>query len=384
MTDTPYPRDMVGYGRNRPHPHWPGDARIAVQSRHQLRGGCREQRASRRCRLGDAAHRVRLRRTPASANGRCRSNPCTSSAAESEFWRLHRLFTGRNVPVTIFGVAMALARNPDAVAAMTEADWEIASHGYRWIDYHAVPEAEERAPYREGHRDPARAHRHAPRSATSSAAGAPTRYGWWRRRGASSTARIPTPTSCLLGGGGRPAPADDPLHGGPQRPPLRHRAGFDWGEPFFAYLRDAFDVLYEEGAERPGMMSIGLHSRLVGRPGRFAALRRFVDTVLAHDRVWLCRAATSLATGGGPRRRALARHSLRTMVRCTARAALAIVAPCSARTNRTRQAMRARTHLRARDLAGTRDAGLRDFWDGRRLYCGIPLIPLDPANPGRN
>ena len=105
--------------------------------------------------------------------------------------------------------------------------------------------------------------------------------------------------------------------------------GFDWGEPFFAYLRDAFDVLYEEGARQPGMMSIGLHSRLVGRPGRFAALRRFVDHVLAHDRVWLCprhRHRPPLAGAGG---RALGR-SLRTMVRCTARGGCVSIAPCGA------------------------------------------------------
>ena len=205
------------------------------------------------------------------------------------FWRLHRLFTERGVPVTIFGVAMALARNPEAVAAMVEADWEIASHGYRWIDYHAVPEAEERA--------------HIEKVIAIQQELTGTRpLGYFLGRRSPNTVRLVAEEGGFLYSqdsyadelpywveeAGRPLlmipyTADHNDHRFATAP------GFDWGEPFFAYLRDAFDVLYEEGSAMPGMMSIGLHSRLVGRPGRFAALRRFVDHVLAHDRVWLCR-----------------------------------------------------------------------------------------------
>ena len=288
MTDTPYPRDMVGYGRNRPHPRWPGEARIAVQFVINY-----EEGAENTVLHGDAGSETLLTEF-GFAEPRIgeRALPIESMyefGSRVGFWRLHRLFTERGVPVTIFGVAMALARNPEAVAAMVEADWEIASHGYRWIDYHVVPEAEERA--------------HIEKVIAIQQELTGTRpLGYFLGRRSPNTVRLVAEEGGFLYSqdsyadelpywveeAGRPLlmipyTADHNDHRFATAP------GFDWGEPFFQYLRDAFDVLYEEGSERPGMMSIGLHSRLVGRPGRFAALRRFVDHVLAHDRVWLCR-----------------------------------------------------------------------------------------------
>ena len=212
---------------------------------------------------------------------------------------------------------------------MVEADWEIASHGYRWIDYHAVPEAEERA--------------HIEKVIAIQTELTGTRpLGYFLGRRSPNTVRLVAEEGGFLYSqdsyadelpywveeAGRrllmiPYTADHNDHRFTTAP------GFDWGEPFFAYLRDAFDVLYEEGARQPGMMSIGLHSRLVGRPGRFAALRRFVDHVLAHDRVWLCRGIDIARHWREPGGRPLGR-SLRTMVRCTARGGCVSIAPCGA------------------------------------------------------
>ena len=288
MSDTPYPRDMVGYGRNRPHPRWPGDARIAVQFVINY-----EEGAENSVLHGDAGSETLLTEfgfvEPRVGERALPIESMYEFGSRVGFWRLHRLFTERAVPVTIFGVAMALQRNPDAVAAMVEADWEIASHGYRWIDYHTVPEAEERA--------------HIEKVIAIQTELTGTRpLGYFLGRRSPNTVRLVAEEGGFLYSqdsyadelpywveeAGRrllmiPYTADHNDHRFATAP------GFDWGEPFFAYLRDAFDVLYEEGASLPGMMSIGLHSRLVGRPGRFAALRRFVDHVLAHDRVWLCR-----------------------------------------------------------------------------------------------
>ena len=288
MTDTPYPRDMVGYGRNRPHPRWPGEARIAVQFVINY-----EEGAENSVLHGDAGSETLLTEfgfvEPRVGQRALPSNRCTSSAAASASGACIACSPSARLPVTIFGVAMALQRNPDAVVAMVEADWEIASHGYRWIDYHTVPEAEERA--------------HIQKVIAIQTELTGTRpLGYFLGRRSPNTVRLVAEEGGFLysqdsyadelpywveEAGWRllmiPYTADHNDHRFATAP------GFDWGEPFFAYLRDAFDVLYEEGASLPGMMSIGLHSRLVGRPGRFAALRRFVDHVLAHDRVWLCR-----------------------------------------------------------------------------------------------
>ena len=287
MSET-YPRDMRGYGRNPPHPEWPDDARVAVQFVINYEEGAEN------CILhGDPASEsflseiVGARPLPGDRNMNMES--IYEYGSRAGYWRLHRIFTSRDVPVTVYGVAMALERNPEAVAAMNEAGWEIASHGYRWIDYQGVDIDTEREHMRNAIEIQTRVAGERP-------------LGWYTGRNSPNTRRLVVEEGGFLYDAdsyadelpywntehGRPhlivpytLDANDMRFATPQ--------GFNSGDQFFAYLRDAFDVLYEEGAETPRMMSIGLHCRLVGRPGRAAALARFVDHVLNHDRVWVCR-----------------------------------------------------------------------------------------------
>jgi len=203
------------------------------------------------------------------------------------FWRVWRLFTARKLPVTVFGVATALARHPDIVAAMKEAGWEIVSHGLKWIDYKDMPEDEERAHLIE-----------AIRIHTEATGARP--LGWYTGRSSVNSLKL------VLEEGGflysSDAYSDDLPYwvNGPKGPHVIvpytldandmrfiNPQGFENSDAFFAYLRDAFDVLYAEGERAPKMMSVGLHCRLVGRPGRAAGLARFLDYIGRHDRVWV-------------------------------------------------------------------------------------------------
>jgi len=287
MSET-YPRDMRGFGRNPPHPKWPDDARIALQFVVNYEEGAEN------CILhGDPASEsflseiVGARPLPGDRNMNMES--LYEYGSRAGFWRLHRIFTSRDVPVTVYGVAMALERNPDAVAAMNEAKWEIASHGYRWIDYQEVPEAVERE--------------HLQRAVEIIRDLTGERpFGWYTGRTGPNTRRL------VVEEGGFLYDADDYNDDLPfwtEVAGRRHLVvpytldandmrfataqGFNSGDQFFAYLRDTFDVLYAEGAHTPRMMSVGLHCRLAGRPGRFAAVQRFLDHVLAHEQVWCCR-----------------------------------------------------------------------------------------------
>jgi putative urate catabolism protein len=281
-----YPRDLVGYGRNPPHPRWPGRARIALQFvvNYEEGGECSILHGD----TGSEAFLSDVLGTQ-SLHGQRHMNveSMYEYGSRAGFWRLWRMFTARELPVTVFGVATALARNPDAVAAMGEAGWEIASHGLKWIDYRDVPEAEERDHLKE-----------AIRIHTETAGERP--LGWYTGRSSANTFKL------LLDEGGFLYSSDtysDDLPywlNGPKGPHLLipytldandmrfvNAQGFGNGEDFFTYLRDAFDVLYAEGDSLPKMMSVGLHCRLVGRPGRAAALVRFFDHVARHDRVWI-------------------------------------------------------------------------------------------------
>ena len=202
------------------------------------------------------------------------------------FWRLWRMFTARKIPLTVYGVADALARNPSCVAAMREAEWEIASHGLKWIDYKDFSYADEHAHMREAIRIHTEATGERP-------------LGWYTGRTSPHTLKL------VLDDGGflysSDSYADDLPYwvNGPKGPHLIipytldandmrfiNPQGFPEGEAFFIYLRDAFDFLYEEGAVAPKMMSVGLHCRLAGRPGRAAGLKRFLDHIGKFDRVW--------------------------------------------------------------------------------------------------
>jgi putative urate catabolism protein len=205
------------------------------------------------------------------------------------FWRLHRMFTQRGIPLTVFGVAMAMQRNPAAVEAMLEARWEVATHGYRWINYQHVPKAIEREHIQK-----------AIEIHTQLTGQRP--LGWYQGRTSENTARLVAEEGGFIYDADSYAddlPYYDTRYGAPQlivpytleANDMKFHApqGFNSGDQFFAYLKDAFDTLYAEGADAPKMMSVGLHCRIVGRPGRAASLARFLDYAAGHDDVWFAR-----------------------------------------------------------------------------------------------
>ncbi len=281
-----YPRDLVGYGRNPPDPRWPGDARVAVQFVVNY-----EEGGERNILHGDATSEAFLSDVlgaqPWPGQRHMNVELMYEYGSRAGFWRLWRMFNERGMPVTVFAVATALARHSEAVAAMRDAGWEIASHGLKWIDYRDVPEAEERAHLAEAIR-------------IHTAATGERPLGWYTGRGSVNTLKA------VLDDGGflysSDSYADDLPYwvNGPKGPHLIvpytldandmrfvNSQGFGSGEAFFGYLKDAFDVLYAEGGKAPKMMSVGLHCRLVGRPGRAAGLARFLDYIAARERVWI-------------------------------------------------------------------------------------------------
>jgi allantoinase len=283
-----YPRDMVGYGPRPPHPQWPGGARIALQFVLNY-----EEGAENSVLHGDAGSETFLSEIVAAQafpNRHMSMESLYEYGSRAGLWRVLRLFDRRGLPLTIFGVAQALQRNPDAVAAFAERGDEIACHGYRWLSYQLVePDVE-----REHIAD-------AVRIFSALTGGAP--LGWYTGRDSPQTRRL------LVEHGGFLYDSDsyaDDLPYWTRIGDVDHlvvpysldtndmkfvtSGGFPSGTEFFTHLRDAFDVLYAEGeAGAPKMLSVGLHCRLVGRPGRTAALERFLDHVQAHDKVWIAR-----------------------------------------------------------------------------------------------
>jgi putative urate catabolism protein len=285
---TAYPRDMIGYGARPPHPQWPDRARLALQFVINY-----EEGGESNILHGDAASEAFLSEIvgaqPWPGARHLNMESIYEYGSRAGFWRLHRLFTERNLPVTVYGVAMALERNPAAVTAMLDADWEIASHGYRWIEYGFMPEAEERAHLQKAIEIHTRV--------TSSRP-----LGWYTGRCSVNTRRLVVEEGGFLYDSD--SYADDLPYWVTEygRPHLvipytldandmrfATSQGFNSGDQFYAYLRDSFDVLYAEGATAPKMMSVGLHCRLAGRPGRAAALARFLDEVKERRDVWVCR-----------------------------------------------------------------------------------------------
>ncbi|CAD1786566.1 allantoinase PuuE [Xanthomonas euroxanthea] len=278
-------RDLVGYGATPPAVQWPGGARIAVQFVINYEEGAES------CVLnGDAGSEAFLSEmvgTQAQPGARAMAmESLYEYGSRAGFWRLHRLFTTRNVPVTVFGVAQALASNPEAVAAMQAADWEIASHGLRWIDYQRVDEATERAHIAQA-------------IAVHTRATGSRPLGWYQGRTSPNTARLVAEEGGFVYDADSYAddvPYYDTRHGRAQlivpytldANDMKFVAynGFADGEPFFRYLRDGFEQLRSEGGR---MLSVGLHGRIVGKPARAAALARFVDHVLASGDAWIAR-----------------------------------------------------------------------------------------------
>ena len=285
MTRDDYPRDLRGYGARPPDPHWPGGARTAVQFVINYEEGAEN------CVLhGDAASEAFLSEIVGAVAypGQRHMNleSLYEYGARAGFWRLHRLFTERGLAVTVFGVAMALARNAEAVAAMQDAGWEIASHGYRWIDYQGVDEATEKA------------HLGMAIDIHTQVTGARP-LGWYLGRCSPNTHRLVAAEAGFLYNADSYAddlPYWDRSQAAPQlmvpytldANDMRFATaqGFNSGQQFFDYLKDTFDVLHAEGGR---MMSVGLHCRLAGRPGRAAALARFLDYIASFDDAWVCR-----------------------------------------------------------------------------------------------
>ncbi|GAN53839.1 hypothetical protein Tasa_012_015 [Tanticharoenia sakaeratensis NBRC 103193] len=279
----PYPRDLIGYGASPPDLRWPNGARIAVQFVVNY-----EEGAENSVLHGDAGSEAFLSEmvgTRSIIGARClQMESLYEYGSRVGFWRLHRLFTEAKFPVTVFGVAKALARNPEAVAAMKAADWEIASHGLRWIDYQEIPEDVERAHMLEA-------------IALHTEVTGSRPLGWYQGRTSPQTARLAAEEGGFVYDADSYAdelPYYDRTHGRPQlivpytldANDMKFAAlnGFTEGEQFFRYLRDAFDQLHAEGGR---MMSIGLHCRLAGKPARARALARFIDHVRAHEDAWV-------------------------------------------------------------------------------------------------
>jgi allantoinase len=294
-TDAPYPRDLRGYGRRPPHPRWPNGARVAVQF------VLNHEEGAENCVLdGDPASETFLSEIVGAT-----AFPMRHMSMESMFeygsraglWRVLRAFEQRRWPLTVFAVARALERHPDAVDAYRELGFEIAAHGLRWISYQQIDAATERAHLAE-----------AVSILTRLTGSAP--LGWYTGRDSPNTRRL------VVEHGGFVYDADsyaDDLPywtsvavNGAQKPHLvvpytldsndmRFAAmqGFNSGTQFFDYLKDTFDTLYREGdpegLNEPKMFSVGLHARLVGRPGRIASLERFLDYIGGHEKVWVCR-----------------------------------------------------------------------------------------------
>jgi allantoinase len=296
----PYPRDLLGYGRNPPHAQWPGQARVAVQFVLNYEEGGENATLH-----GDAGSEQFLSEmfNPASYPERHMSmEGIYEYGSRAGVWRILREFERRQWPLTVFGVSMALERHPELTAAFDQLGHEIACHGWRWIHYQNMDEATERA-----HMDKALAiierltgQRHGQDQTIHGA-------GWYTGRDSPNTRRLVADHGGFVYDSdyygddlpfwmkvaktnGQVVPhlvvpytldTNDMRFSLPQ--------GFAQAEDFFIYLRDSFDALYAEGADRPKMMSVGMHCRLLGRPGRIVALQKFMDHIERHDRVWVCR-----------------------------------------------------------------------------------------------
>ncbi|MEP7207064.1 MAG: allantoinase PuuE [Casimicrobiaceae bacterium] len=290
-----YPRDLVGYGPNPPHAHWPGGARIAVQFVLNY-----EEGGERAVLHGDPVSEIFLSEIVGAQAFAARHMSMESLyeyGSRAGVWRLLRLFRERQMPLTVFGVAMALERHPAVVEAFLADGHEIASHGWRWISYQDVDEATERE--------------HMARAVASlTRLTGRTPEGWYTGRDSPSTHRL------MVEQGGFTYSADSYADDLPYWKQVESAngatpllivpytldtndmrfatpQGFNSGDQFFTFLKDAFDVLYAEGdpggLDAPKMLSIGLHCRLAGRPSRAAALARFLDYVRKHDDVWVAR-----------------------------------------------------------------------------------------------
>src|SRR5713101_6854811 len=283
---TPYPRDLVGYGGNPPHPRWPGEARIAVNFVINYEEGSEynvhDDGFSEATLTESGARDYGVKGRDLAAEG------MFEYGSRVGFWRVHRLFKERGLPLTVFGCALALERNPKVAAAIRESGWDVCSHGWRWVKHYELSEAEERE--------------HIKKAVESMKKTVGDRQmGWYCRYGPSVNTR-----RLIVEEGGFLYDSDAYNDQLPywvvvnDRPHLVvpytlgvndskfGRGVFATAEDFLTYARDGFDLLYREGVSQPKMMSVGLHMRLTGHPSRATGLERFLDYVMTHKDVWIC------------------------------------------------------------------------------------------------
>jgi putative urate catabolism protein len=284
-----YPRDLIGYGEHPPDPRWPGGARVAVQIVMNYEEGSEYSIPD-----GDEHSETYLTEVPGASLGPNKRDLIVESVYEygsrAGFWRLMRIFKERNIPITVFGAALALERNPEAARAIRDAGYEVCSHGWRWVGFQDMSEEQERAEMKRAVESIERTIGERP-------------YGWYCRYAPSeNTRRLVVEEGGFLYDSNS---YDDDLPYWVKVSGKNHLVipytldvndmkfsvppGFTAPSGYFEYMKDTFDVLYREGKTQPKMMSVGLHTRLAGRPGRAAALARFLDYVLDHKRVWICR-----------------------------------------------------------------------------------------------
>lgn len=292
IRNTPYPRDMVGYAAQPPHANWPNQARIAVQFVLNYEEGGESHVAH-----GDAGSEQFLSEIIGAASYPERHLSMDSIyeyGSRAGFWRIHHEFARRGLPLTVFGVAMALVRNPQVVEAIKQHNYDVVSHGMRWLHYQNMDAETERL------------HMAQALAVLKSLFGSAP-MGWYTGRDSPRTRQLLAEFDCIR--------YDSDYYGddlpfwttltniqGQSRPHLivpytldsndmkfAAPAGVNHAEQFYQYLKDAFDVLYAEGETAPKMLSIGMHCRLLGRPARFKALQKFLDYIQSHDKVWICR-----------------------------------------------------------------------------------------------
>ena len=286
-TNKKYSRNMVGYGSKGPKVEWPNNARIALQIVLNYEEGAEN------CIInGDKHSEVFLSEIIGAQPVKGRHINMESLyeyGSRSGFWRLHKLFQEKKIPITIFGVGMALEKNPEICKAIKDANYEVASHGWRWIDYQSVKKSEEKKHMKLVIKKIKEIFGERP-------------LGWYTGRCSPNTRDL------VFEEGGFLYDSDsysDDLPYWEIRKKKKQliipytldnndmrfvsNQGFNTGDHFFSYLKDSFDALYEEGKTNPKMMSVGLHCRLVGRPGRVQSLKRFLEYVLSHEDVWICK-----------------------------------------------------------------------------------------------
>ena len=282
-----YPRNMIGYGSKEPKVIWPNNAKLALQIVLNY-----EEGAENNVLHGDKHSETFLSEiigAQAIKDRHINMESMYEYGSRRGFWRLHKLFQEKKIPVTIFGVAMALERNPEVCEAIKNGDYEVASHGWRWIDYQNVKKSVEKKDMKLAIKKLKKIFGERP-------------IGWYTGRCSPNTRDL------VFEDGGFLYDSDSYSDDLPYWEYKKNKKqliipytldnndmrfatnqGFNSGDQFYTYLKDSFDALYEEGKTAPKMMSVGLHCRLIGRPGRFQSLKKFIDYVLKFDDVWICK-----------------------------------------------------------------------------------------------